>query len=306
MKETLRRAERVAAGQHGVVGRYQALECGMDARTVDRCVESGRWLRVYPATYVIAGAPTSWKQKLIAATLSVQGSVVSHRSAAALWGCPGFGTGVVELTVPSRVDRPGTKLHRTKSLSRREVRHLDGIPVTDPERTLIDVSAVSGGELVESALDHFLSRRYTTLQRLDARLSHLNGSGWRGTKLVKQLVSERDPRDGHAESRLETKLFRVLRTAKFPLPARQVPIYDGDGFVGRVDVAYPQARLIIEAQSYEFHSGKQAWTKDIRRRRSLAVSGWRVIEVTWWDLTAGRDAFLQDLRALLEQPSLAI
>ena len=221
----------------------------MDPRGIDRCVASGRWKRVNRATYVISGAPATWEQRLTAATLSVPGSVASHRSAAALWRCPGFRRSGLELTAPRRVDREGVKVHRTKALGRHEIRRIDGIPMTDPERTVIDVAAVADDELVEAALDHFLSKRLTTIERFERRLSELNGHGWRGTKLVRRLISERNTRDGCAESRLETKLFRTLRAARIRLPSRQVLVYDRKRFIGRVDVAYPDLRLIIEAQS---------------------------------------------------------
>ncbi len=278
----------------------------MSARSVDRCVASRRWIRVYSATYLMAGSPRTWKQALLAATLSVPGAAASHRSAGALWGCPGIEPGSIEISVTRRARRKSFKVHETKSLGSHEIRRREGIPLTDPERTLVDLGSSVGGEALEAALDHLLSSRLTTLERIERRLLEMNGSGWRGTKRLRALVRDRDPGDGNAESRLETKLFRTLRDAKIRLPLRQVEIYNGDRFLGRVDVAYPDRRLIIEAQSYAHHSSKKAWTSDIRRRRELAVLGWRVVEVTWYDLTIGKEKFVRDLRELLGEISFAI
>lgn len=279
----------------------------MSTAAIDRCVASGAWIRIFPATYVIAGIAGGWKQRVKAATMSVEGSVASHRSAAVLWDCPGFTPGIVELTVSRRAIRAGVKVHETKKLDSREIRRRHGIPVTDPERTLIDLGCVASEELTEAALDHFLSKKLSTLARINSRLCDLNGSGWRGTGVVRELVEMRDPRDGHAESRLETRLCRVLRKAKLSLPKRQVVISNDEGqFVARVDLAYPDRRLVIEAQGYEFHSSRQQWSKDIDRRRALTLLGWRVIEVTWHDVTVDLDRLVSDWRTMLGINSFAI
>ena len=195
-------------------------------------------------------------------------------------------------------------MHRTTQLGRHEIRRRSAIPVTDPERTLIDLGGVASCEAVEAALDHLLATRLTTLVRIRDRLEELTGPGWRGTKILGALVDERSPGDGYGESLLETKLYRVLRSAGLPLPQRQVTIIDGDRFIGRVDMAYPDRRLILEAQSFKHHSSRQAWTADLIKRRDLHVLGWRVIEVTWHDVTDGRSGFVTKMRKVLGQLSL--
>jgi len=230
-------------------------------------------------------------------------TAASHRTAAALWECPSCPATTIEVTSLRQLRRNGVKAHQTSRLERSEIRRRPSIPVTDPERTLIDLAAVVDRDSVEVALDHLLSNRFTTVDRIERRLRVLDGPGWRGTRKVRSLLELRRPEDGIAESPLETKLFQVLRRGRVRLPQRQVVITDGTKFVGRVDLAYPEPRLILEAQSFKHHSSRKAWTKDVMKRRDLHILGWRVLEVTWHDVTEGRMEFLRKLRKLLGENS---
>src|SRR5258708_37947519 len=91
-------------------------------RSTDAC-RRGVWNALYPGVYRLAGAPSTWRQSLLAACLAWgDGAVVSHRAAAALWSLPGFASHVIELSVPrgrQRV-RPG-KVHRPMSLGSADV-----------------------------------------------------------------------------------------------------------------------------------------------------------------------------------------
>src|SRR5437899_2159295 len=116
----VRRIARLAAAQHGALSRAQALKCGVSPRTIDRRLAAGVGDLLYPGVYRLAGSPATWRQSLLAACLAWgEGAVVSHRSAAALWSFPGFGSraSVVELSVPRGRQRAhqGT-IHRPASL----------------------------------------------------------------------------------------------------------------------------------------------------------------------------------------------
>jgi hypothetical protein len=75
----------LAAAQHGVLTRAQALGCGAKARTIDRRVTSGEWEFIYRGVYRLAGSPQTWRQSLLLACLVWgHGAYVSHRAGAAL------------------------------------------------------------------------------------------------------------------------------------------------------------------------------------------------------------------------------
>lgn len=127
-------------------------------------------------------------------------------------------------------------------------------------------------------------------------------SGRRGTQTLRRLLDERGA-DGHpTQSRFETRLNRLLLTGGLPA-LRQFTVWNGGEFVARVDFCYPDAKLIVEADSYRWHSGKRAWQRDMERRNQLTELGWQIIHITWEDLTRRPQETLTRIRALL-QPQL--
>ena len=127
----------VASRQHSLIVRDQALACGMTDRMIRHRMESGRWARVAAGVYRLAGVPVTWKQRALAACLvSGPGAVVSHRSAAMLWGVSGFRPGPLEITVPA--GRSGcnalARVHRSEDV---DGVLRDRVPVTRPSRTLM-------------------------------------------------------------------------------------------------------------------------------------------------------------------------
>jgi very-short-patch-repair endonuclease len=69
-----------------------------------------------------------------------------------------------------------------------------------------------------------------------------------------------------------------------PSPVAQYEVRDGTRLVARVDFAYPEARLAIEADGYRFHGTHRQWKKDLKRRTILAGLGWRVLHFSWEDV----------------------
>ena len=172
--------------------------------------------------------------------------------------------------------------------------------MTNPIRTLIDLGAVVGRETVELALDDALRRRLTSLKMLLGRLDDLGGKGRRGAGVLRSLLKERDPKDAASESVLESRLLGLLRRAGLPKPITQYEVRAKARLLGRVDFAYPDARVAIEADGYRYHSGRAAWQRDLRRRNTLTSRGWRVIHVTWSDVVGGGEEVVSEIRRALE------
>lgn len=171
--------------------------------------------------------------------------------------------------------------------------------VTTGTRTLLDLPAVSPPEVVEFALDDALRRGLTTLSRLARRLSQ-EGRGRSGIAVLRRLVEARLSGDPIVGSMFEAKLFGLLKDSSVPLPMKQVEIFDGPSFVGRVDFAYPSQRLIIEADSLQFHSGKFFFQEGIDRGNKLTGLGWRVIRVSWDDMILRPQKVISAIRKALE------
>jgi very-short-patch-repair endonuclease len=104
------------------------------------------------------------------------------------------------------------------------------------------------------------------------------------------------PGDRALESRLEVKLARLLRTSLLPTPERQFP-------VGRyrLDFAWPERRIGCECDGFEHHRARLAWKRDRRRLAAIEAAGWRVVQVTWADVTREPDQTLDRLSLALRQ-----
>jgi very-short-patch-repair endonuclease len=278
------RVARAVAKRHGVFSYGEAVRMGITKRMVTRRLASRRWERLHPGVYRLAGAPETWHQQVLAACLAA-GTVAaaSHRAAAPLWRLAGFDSGWIEVTVPrGRRPRPrGVTIHQLP-LPPVDLIVVDAIPTTTPTRTLLDIAGVAPAEAVEEALDDALRRKLVSLPRLRWRL---DGLGRRpGAAMMRRLLAERADPTAATQSVLETRLLRVLRQNRLPIPIPQHEIRDRGHLIAVVDFAYPDVVLAIEADGYRWHSSRDQWQRDLARRSELARLGWRVIHVTADDL----------------------
>ncbi|MDP9402882.1 MAG: type IV toxin-antitoxin system AbiEi family antitoxin domain-containing protein, partial [Actinomycetota bacterium] len=171
-----RRLAEHARRQHGLITLAQAIEAGVSAEAARRRVRSGRWRRVAPGVFALAGTADTWRQKTMAAVLAAgPGALASHTTAAALFGLSCCKFKGVEVTVPkgrSHRSRLAT-IHETEHLGRNDVTSIDRIPATRPARTLVDLAASASKVVLEEAVDDALIRRLVTLERLKSRAEAL-------------------------------------------------------------------------------------------------------------------------------------
>jgi len=265
----------------------QALAAGYSLRQVQHRRESGCWDQVHAGVYRVAGAPSSWDQRLRAACLAAgAGAVASHRSAARLWGLDERGCPAIELSVCAgryhRLD--GVVVHRSSDLGPTSTTRRIGIPVTTPIRTLVDLGAVERPRCVERALDLALSRRLVTLAALHSALDLVARRGRRGAGILRSLLDERSGSDGLAESVLEARMLRLCRSQGLAEPVCQHPVLKGGRLVGRIDFAYPGDLVAIEVDGYESHASLGAFRHDRSRQNELVEMGWTVLRFTWDDV----------------------
>ncbi|MDQ3570766.1 MAG: endonuclease domain-containing protein [Actinomycetota bacterium] len=264
--------------------RAQALGAGLSDGVVDGRVRAERWERMARDVYRVPGSTPSWRQSLLAAILTAgAGAVASHQSAAALWGLPGFCAGPVEVTRlrgPSRVARVGT-LHETRCLPASQVAAVDGIPVTSSGRTLLDLCGAVHPKRAERALANALAMKLTTSARLHVVLAEAGKKGRPGSQLLRRLLEDGDDGQAPPESELENLLAAVLKGARLPTPSRQVELGNDTAPIGRVDFAYREARLVLEADSRRHHSSWLDAEADRRRNAALMAGGWYVLRVSW-------------------------
>lgn len=148
---------RLAETQHGVVGGGQMVDLGLRRSGIGHRVRMGRLHRVTSNVYAVGHARLSREGRWMAAVLAAgQGAVLSHASAASLWGMRRGSSSAIDVTVPSRAGRRprhGLRIHRSGRLRPDDVTTHDAIPVTTPARTLLDVAEQIPRGALERAVD---------------------------------------------------------------------------------------------------------------------------------------------------------
>ena len=270
----------LAGRQHGVDGRAQLLAAGVTPKAIKHRGATGRLHLLYRGVYAVGHRNLSQRGRWMAATLAT-GGVLSHRSAAALWGIrPSQGR--IEVTTPrTRTTRPGLLLHRAV-LADDEITLRDGIHTTTPARTLLDLAAVLDRTALQRAINEAevlrLEGPFKLAQRHPTK---------RGIAALRTLAPP-----SHTKRELEARFVLFLNDRRFPRPQTNVLIEDHE-----VDAVWPDKRLIVELDSYTFHATRQAFEDDRRKDRRLIAAGWTVVRVTWRDLD-DPDALERQLRAL--------
>jgi hypothetical protein len=275
------------------------LAAGLTIKTIEGRVRWGRWVAVDHGVYRTIETPTSWSQRLVAACLAGP-AIASHRSAAALWGFPDFPEREIEVTSVRhrRRKNPEVTWHESVRLDRREATSVDGIPVTTPIRTVIDLGAVVGEADVLRALDDAVRRKLTSVAAIEEALERW-GNRRRGSGVVRRAARRRQV-GAVPESTLETEFEQLVHRSGLPTPSRQWVVRDYQGeFVARLDFAYPAARLAIEIQSVRFHAGPDEWRAWIERENALVALNWRVLQATARDIRARPDHLVDRIRQAL-------
>jgi very-short-patch-repair endonuclease len=125
------------------------------------------------------------------------------------------------------------------------------------------------------------------------------GKGKKGSRPVKEILSAR--REGEARhSGLETKIGRALRNSDLPQPVTQFSIMDRGQFIARVDFAWPEEMVLLECESYTWHSGRQEWRRDTARLNEVASLGWLALRGTEEDARDPRE-LVEKLRRVLRE-----
>jgi hypothetical protein len=275
------RCRELADSQYGVIARSQALEFGLTPRAIDRLLHNREWERVAPRVYRIAGAQKHFRQQLMVLSLwADEGGAVSHRSAGWLWGLSGVDPGFLEVTVVGgRPPSTGVILHRAPPLEECDRAVVDGITTTTPARTICDLAAVLTSDVLEIALDDALRRRLVSLPRLKWQLGRMSCRGRKGIGTLRELIDQRAP-DFRPNTPLETRIGRVLLKSDRELPVTQFEVVDRGRLLARFDYAWPEFKVGIECESYQFHSSREAWRRDTTRLNDVVALGWVALRAT--------------------------
>ncbi|MCW2742348.1 MAG: hypothetical protein JWR45_2770 [Blastococcus sp.] len=226
------------------------------------------------------------------------GAVVSHVTAAALWGIaiplqPAAGPVHVTVSTGSSVRaRQDRSIHRSP-MSETEVTRARGFPMTTPERTWRDVAMVLPPPALLAVTDQLLGKGCTML---DLRKQLARRPSGRGSARARAVLPVADPR---AESPMESVLRWLLHAAGLPRPVLQHEVRDSGGrFLGRADLAWPDRMVIVEFDG-DVHRDRDVFVNDLRRQNQLIAEGWIVLRFTSADVVGRPDDVIAEIRRAL-------
>jgi very-short-patch-repair endonuclease len=266
---------------------------GLTPRSVQRRLEAGRLHAVHRGVYAVGHRLLAREGWWLAAVLAGgEGAVLSHATAAALWGIRGTAATKVDVTVArDRRQRARIRFHRT-ALQPDEVTTEERIPVTTPVRTLLDLAKRLDQNRLARAVDRTELLRLTSPHSLDASLARHPTAP--GARKLKAIVESGRIGATVTRSELENRFLAFLDESLLPRPQTNARI---EGF--EVDCVWPKQRVIVELDGAAFHSTTTAFERDRERDRVLTAAGWRVVRVTWRQLRADAPAVRRDLSGLL-------
>lgn len=275
----------LAGAQHGVVTRDQLLVAGLSRHAIAHRVAKGHLHRLHLGVYAVGHRSLSARGRDLAAVLACgPDAVLSHRSAAVLWGLLRASEHAVHVTAPTHRRTP-TGVHLHFSLTSQFVHH-DAIAVTTPARTIIDLAAAAPREELERALEEARLQRLLTDNEL-----RRGTRGRPGARALHELLA-REP--SFTRSEAERRLLSLLRRARLPRPQTNIRV------VGhRVDALWLHQRLVVEVDGFAFHSTRAAFERDRLRDADLLAAGYRVIRITWRRLTQAPEAVVASLAVAL-------
>ena len=273
----------VFAGQHWLVTDADVQAAGGSARAISRRLCSGRWDLADRSVYRLVGPPLTWRSRLLAPILSSgPDAMASHLAAAALHGLDGYPEGTPELSIPRGLGRrrPDIRVHTSTDLDRCTRMVVDGIPVTDVARTILDVGRVVGDRRLHRTIEGARRGGLTDWPRIIATLAVHARRGRPGVARLRRVIAANAHRDEITDSDLELLVLALLREAGLPEPVLHHRVYDGARFVAEVDLAYPDLRIAIEIDG-RVHLEAEVRERDLPRQNDLVLSGWIVLRFTW-------------------------
>jgi very-short-patch-repair endonuclease len=263
-----------------------------------RWLRTGRLHRLHREAFVLGHPKIPRRGYLLAAVLACgEGAVLSHRSAAELWGLTRQRRGPIDVNArKGRQYRPGRfriRLHRCK-FGPEEATTRDGVPVTTVARTLFDFAEIAPYEELKGAAEE--ADRLKLLRVRELEMVCERGYGRRALRPVRRLLVELGVPD-EGRSPLELRFAKFLRTHKIPAPAQNVHVLEHE-----VDALWPAAKLVVELDSWEHHGHRAAFERDRARDPKLLIAGYRTIRITHRRLDEEAEKVAAELRALLGGP----
>jgi very-short-patch-repair endonuclease len=224
-------------------------------------------------------------------------AVLSHRSAAELWGVGREWERRIDVSIRrrSKIARDGLKVRSRPSLPSRSLVRRHGIPVTDPVQTLIDLATELKVMRLERAVNEADVLDLVDPETLRTALDSFVGMP--GVKALRTMLDRHTFR--LSDSDLEI-LFRPLALAAgFALPLSKYRLLGYE-----VDFFFPDHGLVVETDGLRYHRTPAQQARAVKRDQVHQASGLRVLRFTHWQIAHEPNEVTHILRTI--RPHLTV
>jgi hypothetical protein len=279
---------------HGAISREGLLAAGLCPATVQRLRSRGHLEAIHDGIYLVADSVRSPLAREAAALLAcAPDAYLSRLTAAHLWELPAPPPPDVQVTVMGRYRSsfPGVQVSFIRYMLPQEQREVNGLNVTSPALTLLDLMGAYGRRVMATALNEARVQEIVTMEELDTTIrAHRRRPGSRALRAY--LERERGPQITRSEA--ERRALEVMQEHGI------VPD-ESDFKIGpyRVDFYFRRERLAVEIDGYRYHATPKRFVDDRRRAAYLASRGIQVFPLVWEDITGDSANAMTNLNTTL-------
>jgi very-short-patch-repair endonuclease len=286
---------RLAARQEAMVSTAQMRELGITDRAVEVRARRGGLHRVHRGVYIVGVRRMTPLGRLWAAVLACGGpdaAVISHDTAAVVYSMRERWPLRVDLTTLRRSgSTPAIRMHTSLTLDAdRDVIRRNGLPVTTPSRVLVDQAPYLTDHALERPCHEATFREILDASEID-RLLEGSPHGSRALRRAVAAVTADGPQI--TKSELENMFLALIADHRLPSPLVNAPLH---GYT--VDFLWPDRNLVVETDGRN-HLRPAVFESDRERDALLQLHGYRVIRVTWRQLTKRPAAVARTVQQLL-------
>lgn len=267
----------VAGAQRALVCLWQLRELGISRGSYEHRIEAGALHRLFPAVLsVVHPLLEPWAAETAALLHAGDDAVLSHETAAALWGLAATPSFVVIMLINRRLrSQPGLSIHSVKQLDIRDARLHKGFPVTSVARTLIDCAGT--GRAVDRLLNEARALKLVTNSEIHTAMDRCPGR--KGVKALRAVL-EAEKESGFTRSEAERVLKRLIDEGGL-----ERPIFNTTVMGVEADAHWPRLKLVVEVDGHQFHGSYRAFVRDRAKANRLVAAGFVVLRFTWPQLT---------------------
>ncbi|HET8929311.1 MAG TPA: type IV toxin-antitoxin system AbiEi family antitoxin domain-containing protein [Acidimicrobiales bacterium] len=273
--------DRVARPRRGIATARDLTTAGFSRHQIGSLVKRNLITPVQPGVFRVTGTLMSTRRNLVAACSSVDTlAASSHRAGLWIWDLSDEPPPIeIVVRTEHNLERTGVIIHRSRDLEADQITVRRGVPVTKPDRTLVDVGCVVSRRALEEAIERAIFKRLVTVAGLRRMIDEVAGRGRNGVGVLRTALDERSLGDARPESLLEPLMARLCRHGNVE-GVRYQQTLTIEGRTLRPDFIIPSAMLVIEVDGLAVHGSRDALDHDLVRQNLLIAHGYQVLRYT--------------------------